>query len=414
MNKIFLHVGMAKTGTSALQAFFFQNREILKEDGLTYPLEYGGECKGKYLFSDGNLGNFYSDETMSDEEKVDKIMDLADKYGSILLSTERIWLQTAYEGNANLIKRLKEKCGDKTKIIIIAYLRRQIEYLESQYKQTIKEKKVIESVWDFYNHEQLFKQMDSKYVLSLFEDIVGKENIIVRVYEKEQFIGRSIFSDFLHNVNIVMDERYKNVSNLANISLDNSTIELKKMINRIALDEQLINDCFYYWMTEATSIKKNENSEVRHYETSISIEDKEKFMEKFEEINQYVAERYFSRKNLFLQPYEKPNREISDREIMRDLVFVFGSKMIQMEYNFTVLNKEFELQKQEIESKLQQLQCEKEAKEETIQTLGAEKDELVQQLIDKQEEINSIKNGYSWKITAPLRKIRSFFIKITR
>lgn len=48
---------------------------------------------------------------------------------------------------------------------------------------------------------------------------------------------------------------------MTNISLDNYTIELKK----------------------------NKNSEVRHYETSISIEDKEKFMENFEDINQYVA-----------------------------------------------------------------------------------------------------------------------------
>lgn len=43
MKKIYLHIGTAKTGSSALQAFFYKNAKLLEDNGIYYPLEYGGD-----------------------------------------------------------------------------------------------------------------------------------------------------------------------------------------------------------------------------------------------------------------------------------------------------------------------------------------------------------------------------------
>ena len=35
--KLYLHIGMGKTGTTALQHFFWDNRDILAAKGICYP-----------------------------------------------------------------------------------------------------------------------------------------------------------------------------------------------------------------------------------------------------------------------------------------------------------------------------------------------------------------------------------------
>lgn len=42
MKKLYMHIGTPKTGTSSLQAFFFKNREKLKEIGIFYPKTING------------------------------------------------------------------------------------------------------------------------------------------------------------------------------------------------------------------------------------------------------------------------------------------------------------------------------------------------------------------------------------
>lgn len=422
MKKIYIHVGMPKTGTTALQAFFYKNREILKEKGCIYPLEYGGEdieVGGRYLHNDGNLGKLYVDTMLSDEQKADKIIELVDKYGCILLSTERIWIRTADNDDVNMLRLLQEKCGTTTEIKIIVYLRRQIEYIESQYKQVVKEKKVNIDIRDYCNKWQDSKRADYKYILTLFENIVGKENVVVRVYEKEQFVDKNIFADFLQCINIPMDTRFESISKRANVSLSNSVIELKRMINRVDYDQQIINDAFFYWMQEATCARKK-TDKVIHFETSISAKDKEELMEKFLDINRYVAQRYFNREQLFFEPYSEPCKEVDNREILEDLVFVFGSMLIQMNYDVYTLKMDRE-QLLNIEKRMQEKQDESEIEiqgeidkieskmNELERQFVNEREELEMRLLSKQQEIDAIKSGYSWKITAPLRKIRRFF-----
>ena len=45
---LILHIGMGKTGTSALQDFFWENRARLKKSGLCYP-KYGAVSHAHHL-----------------------------------------------------------------------------------------------------------------------------------------------------------------------------------------------------------------------------------------------------------------------------------------------------------------------------------------------------------------------------
>ena len=47
MKKVWLHIGTHKTGTTTLQKFFFENKEVLLQRGLYYPTE------GSYFYQEG-------------------------------------------------------------------------------------------------------------------------------------------------------------------------------------------------------------------------------------------------------------------------------------------------------------------------------------------------------------------------
>ena len=46
--KIYLHIGTAKTGTTSLQKYLYENRNKLILDGFIYPEPYSNPNKGQY------------------------------------------------------------------------------------------------------------------------------------------------------------------------------------------------------------------------------------------------------------------------------------------------------------------------------------------------------------------------------
>ncbi len=412
MKKIYVHIGMPKTGSTAIQAFCYLNKNKLSEYGLVYPTELGGIPGGKYNLTDGNIGALYANSAMSDEEKVNNILNLADKYGCILLSTERIWLRPI---GTEFLKILKNKASEEIEIVLIVYLRRQIDYLESQYKQEVKQRKFTGSIWDYYHNNSIGELLDCKSILRQFEDIVGKNNLLVRVYEKEQFVDGNIFSDFLNCLGINHVNEFTKPTNHVNVSLDNVTLDLKKMLNRINYPVIEINKVFYDILSEAT-VAKTKKNEVQHFETSIPLKEKLAFMEHYNDINSYVAQRYFNREILYFQPLEESKKidmEEKNRMLIQELIYVFASMLIRLnhkiEINANLINKKETMEK--CETDVFDLRKELDEKKKTIQSKDLEIIDLKKRVKDMQNEILAIKGGYSWKITRPLRKIRRLIYK---
>lgn len=426
MKKIFIHIGMPKTGTTALQGFFYLNKNKLNEYDILYPIEWGGIPGGKYKLTDGNIGPFYENVSMSNEEKASGIMKLMNENNSILLSTERIWLRPI---GTDFLKALKKRAGKEVEIILIVYLRRQIEYLESQYKQSIKHRKFTGSIWDFYHKNKMDELLDCKSILGKFEEIVGRNNLIVRVYEKEQFIGESIFSDFLYCLGIKDVDKFTKPSEYANVSLDNTTLELKKMLNRIDYSMEEINSIFYDILSDATVVKAKK-SEVQYFETSVPLKDKIDFMKRYNDINSYVAQRYLNREKLYFQPLEEC-KEIDEEEknkmLLQEVIYVFSSLIINLNRKIQKNTNEIKLlNKKEIaELRLEIMNLKKESNNSNMPDIGKELNEKEKIILEKnleierlksrieiiQGEITAIKSGVSWRITKPLRKVRRLIFK---
>ena len=140
--KLILHIGMGKTGTSALQDFFWANRALLEKNGLDYP-KYGAVSYAHHLLSP------HVPKHMAENWRFKSFSEWAEKLkhtplDTILLSSELI----AWASRDQVIEYcqcLKEHFH----LTVVIYVRRQDNIIMANYNQLVKagwQKSAIENV----------------------------------------------------------------------------------------------------------------------------------------------------------------------------------------------------------------------------------------------------------------------------
>jgi len=245
MKKIYLHIGYNKTGTSTLQNTFFRQKAVLAKHGLLYPTK----CRGKrrspahhalsesILYGLGESLPHLATTSMYKEFSVKYFWDLLieeieqSDCTNVFISSESFINLRGREEQIEQIRTFLE--GYDVKILI--YLRRQPEFLEAAYNQSIKhgrEKRTInelmETVWPFINY---FDELEG------WSSVFGHQNIIVRIYNTSLIEG-GIVKDVLHLLGLTELENQfqKNGAisrrdKMANPRLPNNMVEFKRRIN---------------------------------------------------------------------------------------------------------------------------------------------------------------------------------------
>lgn len=303
MKTLYVHIGMAKTGTTALQYFLWENRALLEQKGYCYPsmrLAYPDVAtvnetrNGHFLVNDT-----WVNESMEHDELdammyragMDEVVRLFKQYEHVILSDEGIWVAT-YKRRAKLWEELKadgERYGFQVKVIV--YLRRQDQYIASVYKQKLKQRTTYSNreTWEEYvSHIPKTRQLDYFKKLEQIRNVLGMEHMIVCRYDKDSFYGGSLFADFLYRIGLEYTDEYEVTQQEANKSLLGNTAEMKRIINEIGDfdrdDDRLIRNILY----DDSEISKNQVvAEV------FSKEEAEKFIGKYVESNEKVAQMYF-------------------------------------------------------------------------------------------------------------------------
>jgi hypothetical protein len=236
---IFIHIGAHKTGTSALQLFLSRNREILKENGCLYPGNTIAHHNIVQEFRQHPLEDILSARSNATARCFQEIGESTAQ--KIILSSEN------FENLDHQIDTLKGFLLPSFEVKIIMYLRRQDEKIESMYNASVKnpvvrsDKPFSEFLAVFLDHEHgrfqdvsqhryNFGAIDYYPILALWQEAFGRENILVRCYEKEQ-LPQGIFLDFLTTVGLGPDDRYWIPKMRINESLRWNLIEVIRSCN---------------------------------------------------------------------------------------------------------------------------------------------------------------------------------------
>jgi hypothetical protein len=313
--RIYTHIGIAKTGTTALQQFFMLNRRLLKRKGLLYPtLGLVNLAHHKFAWGFG-----YGEKTVMQKENGvgwKKLSDISNRFsGDILISSEALHSVFCNPKHSEEIRDSIINNGNIIKVII--YLRRQDHLSESRYFNTVKNGKTSEEplAWCLKKNYHYDRQ------LKTLSRIFGKENIIVRVYEKSQFFQGTIYSDFLNCVGINWSNEFKIPEGNPNPSLSRGTVKILQLANSFDLEpwnRRIIYD-------NIIDILRNSETEGIFVEKKIlSPQDRIEIMKRYKSGNEAVAQDYLGREDGRLfhealpdadEPWQ-PYQEVSAEAVM--------------------------------------------------------------------------------------------------
>lgn len=405
--QIYIHIGTPKTGTTTLQEFFKLNKEALAKLGILYP-EWGYSNRwGNFENTEGNFGWIVQSNDLEIKERISSVLD--DSYRGILLSTEDIWGEV--RDKASFLRNI-QSIGEAVEIKVIVYLRKQIDYIESQYRECIRVatfREPIESIVDFSNEQVQFLRDNCEY-WSILEEMageIGDENIIVRPYEKVQFKNGNIIDDFLSILGLEYNESFQQCAKNYNPPMSNVALEMKRIMNYSSsvLEVTDMNNIFYnILMLDGV---ENQKEKVVNFKSLISREKRCLFMQRYEEDNINIAKKYLKREDgrlFWEEDIKEEAKEIETEELTEQAIRVFTSAFVELNKKVDAYGRELSI----VKDNFNELKI---LRENDARNFEAERNALMGELLSKQQEINAIKSGYSWKITAPLRKIRRIFLR---
>ena len=347
MKHIYFHIGMPKTGTTAIQFFLLNNKTKLEELGVGfYTPETGGTrektANAYYLFEHFlcETRNLKTDRRSEAYSKYCRgLREYAKGYNQLILSEEQFWKEgLKSKGIWKFVyDAIHEIIDEECVIHPVVYLRRQDDWICSMWKQTIQsmpfntwtidELIEEEKSFDFCNYNERLKEI---------EDVFGSDTIIVRVYDRKQFKGGNIFVDFLESVGVEWIDEFVINEQIVNASITLDAAQALNLINRGKVVYDKPDDRLRTNLRTATIIFSNLYPEKTNLHF-MEPDERKAFLDRQKDNDQAIADRYNNGKPLFdnvIKPYEvwKPDfdRDVKNAEYIIKLSTLGKEKMKMM------------------------------------------------------------------------------------
>ena len=197
MPALYLHIGMAKTGTTSIQQFLTREQHYLDQTGFRYVrkgrigLGGGHHCLAWALKGQG-VHRPYCKQFSIDAfcAELDASMGK-----TVILSSEEFSL-LSFERRA-LLKLFEMLRGYEVKVVV--YVREQVDFFNSFYGELLSDLRPVldtASAVTTWSHEERYNY---SYWFEPWRECSGG-NLIVRPFEPESMLGGSVVSDFVSTV----------------------------------------------------------------------------------------------------------------------------------------------------------------------------------------------------------------------
>lgn len=296
--RIFLHIGVEKTGTSSIQRFFRLNREALKKRSVLYSSAAGKEnhmalaaaAQDEHKRDDLRIIYELDSPLKIREFRMRLSRELAAEaansaYSTLVLSGEHCSSRLTTPQEVETLVRVLQPIGED--ITAVVYLRRQDEFFCSSYSTDVKSGHTglmrmpgPELRENRYNYEAL---------LDRWSAVVGREKIVCKIYEADKFPGGDVVADFAQTVGLSSLGLYQQPKRI-NESLDIGALEFLRLFNTVVprFKDQKPNPL----RGKIVQILQRVSDGPRPTLPSAELAE---FMGHFRDSNARVAEKYFGR-----------------------------------------------------------------------------------------------------------------------
>lgn len=259
---LYLHIGTNKAGSSAIQEFLVKHAPNLEQLGYLYP-NTGRISNAHYQISGSlkiGVNPPKNGEKLSRQKAYRRLSaEVRDSNcPNVIISSEYFILCRNPDKVKNFFRDYEP--------VIVVYLRRHDEWLESLYNQGVKTSpldpkwgRTIEAFIDYVLNKK-HQEFDFLKLLQPWAKTFGTQRIVVRPLETRQLAGGHVCSDFLDVINLTGSASFELPTHKTNVSLDNDTVRLLDIIARTQISEmarkQLFSWLIAYQLRNRASINQ--------------------------------------------------------------------------------------------------------------------------------------------------------------
>ena len=236
MRTVFLHIGVFKTGSSALQVFFAKNQKQLAAAGVCYPSLSDLDGAKRGLVSSGNAA-YLARSLMEPEaamalprQKKDQLRKFEKSLkrtteGNLLFSTE--FFTYVPTDSFRTLNEIANHSGYRLKVV--GFVREQTSYLESLYIQRVKRGGIQQPPEEYI--EKLIEDEKHLFYAKFFEElsvVFEHDNIGLEIYER-----KNLYSKMFSQLDLEPSKQFTLPSRRVNISLPLALIPLFLELNKL-------------------------------------------------------------------------------------------------------------------------------------------------------------------------------------
>ncbi len=275
MTDVIVHMGLHKTGSTAIQRMMATNKIKLSDRGVLYP-------------TTGRVGAGHHDLAWSFNRKPEQMPLWIALRSEISRSNPRQVVVSSEEfeslNTTERWSRLRDELEEKARVV--CYLRRQDDYVISSYHQHVK----TGATHPIAQHERkIAPRLDYAARLASIEAAIGKAAMIVRPYEKQQLPG-GVLPDFLAAIGLEGAEldlpKFR-----VNPSLSVAGFNIMMDINKAVADKSLRQTLARFIWLHAFAASEVDKPNL------LSLDARAEIVARYAEGNAEVARRYLGRED---------------------------------------------------------------------------------------------------------------------
>ncbi|HEC1860403.1 TPA: hypothetical protein SF214_000708 [Campylobacter coli] len=332
----YVHIGTEKTGTTSIQEFLYINKSIIQKQNYFFAqsigiknhwdlafLGYSLNKKDSYILNN-SLWNF---QAIKQHKKniFSKIKDEVKFNHKIIFSSELLQSRLTRKREIVKLYTFFKKIGF-TNIKVICYIRDANEMLRSLLSEAIKweeidsfELKEEKEEYKLGYKKNLFHFhhiCNHKQTLQWWGEVFGKENLIVRLFDKNEFYQGDLLKDFIHSIGLEWDDEFI-IPPKQNESLDLLGIDLLRRINKFL--PLFCNNARNIFRGDLHHFAvKHFTSKDSHLKFQPPKEVVQSYIDYFEESNEWVRKEFFPHKERLFSKKDltdyKENYELKEME----------------------------------------------------------------------------------------------------
>jgi len=310
-----LHVGAPKTGSSSIQFFLRKNKDKLYEKGFLVPdrdLGLDGLVTGEHVWAVERISSRGDREVLKVFSNIKREIEKSKKEMNIIVSAENLCNTKMAEKFSLALQEIPGK--------VIIYIRRQDEFLSSAWQQWYSK---IEEDFDAWLIKALSDMGNWLEIIEAWEAVVGKDNIKIKIFEKEEFVEGDLLKDFVSNIGL---EKYLDYFNyeIGRVNPSYSDIITYLVAGNRRIFSSVHDNEFYKLVDKLTGDGYIEKRKVSLF----TQRQRENIVEYYKDINDRICKKYFPGRESLFQPVKHARYQYLSKEEILDRQLKFITEMI--------------------------------------------------------------------------------------